>query len=154
MYAVLETCGRQYKVEKCDVVFFEKLDVEEGKKVTFDKVMLLADDGKVNVGTPYVSGATVEGKVVGNGRGKKIRVFKYKAKANERKTIGHRQDYTKVEITSISSKSASASTKSEAKAEKTEVKAEAKKEATTEAKVEKKTTTKTESKTTKKSETK
>ena len=154
MYAVLETCGRQYKVEKGDVVFFEKLDVEEGKKVTFDKVMLLADDGKVNVGTPYVSGATVEGKVVGNGRGKKIRVFKYKAKANERKTIGHRQDYTKVEITSISSKSASASTKSEAKAEKTEVKAEAKKEATTEAKVEKKTTTKTESKTTKKSETK
>ena len=154
MYAVIEICGRQYKVEKGDVVFFEKLDVEEGKKVTFDKVMLLADDGKVNVGTPYVSGATVEGKVVGNGRGKKIRVFKYKAKANERKTIGHRQDYTKVEITSISSKSASASTKSEAKAEKTEVKAEAKKEATTEAKVEKKTTTKTESKTTKKSETK
>ena len=154
MYAVLETCGRQYKVEKDDVVFFEKLDVEEGKKVTFDKVMLLADNGKVTVGTPYVSGVTVEGKVVGNGRGKKIHVFKYKAKANERKTIGHRQDYTKVEITSISSKSASASTKSEAKAEKTEVKAEAKKEATTEAKVEKKTTTKTESKTTKKSETK
>ena len=150
MYAVIEICGRQYKVEKGDVVFFEKLDVEEGKKVTFDKVMLLADDGKVNVGTPYVSGATVEGKVVGNGRGKKIRVFKYKAKANERKTIGHRQDYTKVEITSISSKSASASTKSESKTEaKAEVKAEAKKEV----KTEKKATT-AETKTTKKSETK
>ena len=150
MYAVIEICGRQYKVEKGDVVFFEKLDVEEGKKVTFDKVMLLADDGKVNVGTPYVSGATVEGKVIGNGRGKKIRVFKYKAKANERKTIGHRQDYTKVEITSISSKSASASTKSESKTEaKAEVKAEAKKEV----KTEKKATT-AETKTTKKSETK
>ena len=150
MYAVIEICGRQYKVEKGDVVFFEKLDVEEGKKVTFDKVMLLADDGKDNVCTPYVSGATVEWKVIGNGRGKKIRVFKYKAKANERKTIGHRQDYTKVEITSISSKSASASTKSESKTEaKAEVKAEAKKEV----KTEKKATT-AETKTTKKSETK
>ena len=133
MYAVIEICGRQYKVEKGDVVFFEKLDVEEGKKVTFDKVMLLADDGKVNVGTPYVSGATVEGKVVGNGRGKKIRVFKYKAKANERKTIGHRQDYTKVEITSISTK---ASAKSENKVEKPAEKTE--KKSTTTAKTEKK----------------
>ena len=131
MYAVIETCGRQYKVEKGDVVFFEKLDVEEGKKVTFDKVMLLSDDGKVTVGTPYVSGATVEGKVVGNGRGKKIRVFKYKAKANERKTIGHRQDYTKVEITAVGSKASSAKTESKAEkksttAAKTEKKAESK----------------------------
>ncbi len=136
MYAVIEICGRQYKVEKGDVVFFEKLDVEEGKKVTFDKVMLLADSGNVNVGTPYVSGATVEGKVVGNGRGKKIRVFKYKAKANERKTIGHRQDYTKVEITSISSKT---SAKTENKVEKTAEKTEkAEKKSTTTAKTEKK----------------
>ena len=150
MYAVIETCGRQYKVEKGDVVFFEKLDVEEGKKVTFDKVMLLSDDGKVTVGTPYVSVATVEGKVVGNGRGKKIRVFKYKAKANERKTIGHRQDYTKVEITAVGSKASSA--KTESKAEKpAEKKVEAK---TTEAKVEKKAEVKAEAKTEKKTETK
>ena len=132
MYAVIETCGRQYKVEKGDVVFFEKLDVEEGKKVTFDKVMLLSDDGKVTVGTPYVSGATVEGKVVGNGRGKKIRVFKYKAKTKKKKTIGHRQDYTKVEITSISTK---ASAKSENKVEKPAEKTEkAEKKSTTTAK--------------------
>ena len=139
MYAVIEICGRQYKVEKGDVVFFEKLDVEEGKKVTFDKVMLLADSGKVNVGTPYVSGATVEGKVVGNGRGKKIRVFKYKAKANERKTIGHRQDYTKVEITSISTKaSAKSENKVEKPAKKTEKTEKAEKKSTTTAKTEKK----------------
>ena len=153
MYAVIETCGRQYKVEKGDVVFFEKLDVEEGKKVTFDKVMLLSDDGKVTVGTPYVAGATVEGKVVGNGRGKKIRVFKYKAKANERKTIGHRQDYTKVEITSVGAKASSSKSESKAEkpAEKVEKKAEAK---TTEAKAEKKAEVKAEAKTEKKTETK
>lgn len=101
MYAIIEACGRQYKVEEKTTVFFEKLDVEEGKKVTFDKVVLVSDDGKVQVGNPYVKGVKVEGKVVSHGRGKKILVFKYKAKKNERKTRGHRQDYTKVEITSI-----------------------------------------------------
>ena len=104
MYAVIEACGRQYKVEKGDVVFFEKLNEEEGKKVSFDKVVLVSDDGKVQVGKPFVTGAKVEGKVVGNGKGKKIVVFKYKPKKNERKTQGHRQDYTKVEITSVSLK--------------------------------------------------
>ncbi|MBO5397452.1 MAG: 50S ribosomal protein L21 [Clostridia bacterium] len=101
MYAIIEACGRQYKVEEGMTVYFEKLDVEEGKKVTFDKVILVSNDGKVEVGSPVIAGAKVEGKVVSNGRGKKILVFKYKAKKNERKTIGHRQDYTKVEITSI-----------------------------------------------------
>ena len=101
MYAIIEACGRQYKVEEGMEVFFEKLDVEEGKKVTFDKVILISNDGKVQVGNPTVSGAKVEGKVVSNGRHKKILVYKYKAKKNERKIRGHRQDYTKVEITSI-----------------------------------------------------
>ena len=101
MYAVIEACGKQYKVTKGDVVFFEKLDVEEGKKVTFDKVVLVSDEGKVQVGNPYVANVKVEGKVVSHGRANKILVFKYKAKQNERKTRGHRQDYTKVEITSI-----------------------------------------------------
>ena len=64
MYAVIEACGKQYKVEEKDVVFFEKLDAEEGKKVTFDKVILVSDDGKVQVGNPYVKGVKVEGKVV------------------------------------------------------------------------------------------
>lgn len=104
MYAVIEACGRQYKVQKGDVVFFEKLDSEEGKTVSFDKVVLVSDEGKVQVGNPYVSGAKVEGKVVAHGRGKKIVVFKYKPKKNERKTQGHRQDYTKVEITAVTAK--------------------------------------------------
>ena len=101
MYAIIETCGKQYKVAQGDVVFFEKLDNEEGKKVTFDKVVLLSDDGKVQVGNPYVKGIKVEGKVVSHGKGKKILVYKYKAKKNYRRTQGHRQPYTKVEITNI-----------------------------------------------------
>ncbi len=101
MYAIIESCGRQYKVAEGDVVFFEKLDVEEGKKVTFDKVVLVSEDKKVEVGAPYVKGVKVEGKVVANGKGKKILVYKYKAKKNYRRTQGHRQPYTKVEITKI-----------------------------------------------------
>lgn len=80
MYAIIEACGKQYKVAQGDVVFFEKLDNEEGKKVTFDKVILVSDDKKVQVGNPYVKGIKVEGKVVSHGKGKKILVFKYKAK--------------------------------------------------------------------------
>lgn len=101
MYAIIESCGKQYKVAQGDVVFFEKLEVEEGKEVTFDKVVLVSDDNKVEVGTPYVSGVKVEGKVVAHGKSKKILVYKYKAKKNYRRTYGHRQPYTKVEITAI-----------------------------------------------------
>ena len=101
MYAIIEACGKQYKVAEGDVVFFEKLDAEEGKKVTFDKVILVSDDKKVQVGNPYVKGIKVEGNVVSHGKGKKILVFKYKAKKNYRRTQGHRQPYTKVEITNI-----------------------------------------------------
>ena len=115
MYAVIEACGKQYKVTEGDVVFFEKLDVEEGKKVTFDKVVLLSDDGKVEVGAPYVKGIKVEGKVVAHGKCKKIVVFKYKAKKNYKRKQGHRQPYTKVEITAIKLPAA----KKEVKAEET-----------------------------------
>ena len=101
MYAVIEACGKQYKVTKGDVVFFEKLEAEEGKKVTFDKVVLVSDEGKIEVGAPYVKGIKVEGKVVAHGKGKKIVVFKYKAKKNYKRKQGHRQPYTKVEITAI-----------------------------------------------------
>ena len=100
MYAIIESCGKQYKVAEGDVVFFEKLDAEEGKKVTFDKVVLVSDE-KVQVGNPYVKGVKVEGKVVAHGKGKKIIVFKMKAKKNYRRKQGHRQPYTKVEITAI-----------------------------------------------------
>ena len=134
MYAIIEACGRQYKVEEKTTVFFEKLEEEEGKKVTFDKVILVSDDGKVQVGNPYVKGVKVEGKVVSHGRGKKILVFKYKAKKNERKTRGHRQDYTKVEITSI--KTVSAKKTDTESTEKAEVKVETKKETKKEAKKE------------------
>ncbi len=118
MYAIIESCGKQYKVAEGDVVFFEKLDAEEGKKVTFDKVILVSEDGKVQVGNPYVKGIKVEGKVVSHGKGKKIIVFKMKAKKNYRRKQGHRQPYTKVEITSIKTAAKKAETKAaSAKAE-------------------------------------
>ena len=116
MYAIIESCGKQYKVAEGDVVFFEKLDAEEGKKVSFDKVVLVSDDKKVEVGAPYVKGVKVEGKVLANGKGKKIVIYRYKAKKNERTKQGHRQPYTKVEITGIKT----AAKKTAAKAEKTE----------------------------------
>ena len=121
MYAVIESCGKQYKVAEGDVVFFEKLDAEEGKKVSFDKVILVSDDGKVQVGNPYVKGVKVEGKVVSHGKAKKIIVFKMKAKKNERTKQGHRQPYTKVEITKIKTAAEKATAPKEEKVvEKTE----------------------------------
>ena len=116
MYAIIESCGRQYKVSEGDVVFFEKLDDEEGKKVDFENVVLVSDDGKVQIGNPYVKGVKVEGKVVSHGKAKKIIVFKMKAKKNERKKQGHRQPYTKVEITSIKTATKKAEAKPEAQA--------------------------------------
>ncbi len=101
MYAIIDSCGKQYKVSEGDVVFFEKLDAEEGKKVTFDNVVLVSDEKDVKIGTPYVKGCKVEGTVVAQGKSPKIIVYKYKAKKNYRRTQGHRQPYTKVEIKSI-----------------------------------------------------
>ena len=122
MYAVIESCGKQYKVAEGDVVFFEKLDAEEGKKVSFDKVILVSEDGKVQVGNPYVKGVKVEGKVVSHGKAKKIIVFKMKAKKNERKKQGHRQPYTKVEITGIKTTAKKATATKTEKVEKAETK--------------------------------
>ncbi len=150
MYALIEACGKQYKVEEKDVVFFEKLDVEEGKKVTFDKVLLLSDNGKVQVGNPYVKGVKVEGKVVAHGKGKKILVFKMKAKKNERKKQGHRQPYTKVEITSIKTPTTKATAEKE-ETKPAEKKATTKSTTTTAKKTTTKTTT-TKKETTKKEE--
>ena len=100
MFAVIETGGKQYKVSEGDVIFVEKLGVEDGAEYTFDKVLAIGGD-TFTVGAPYIEGATVAAKVVKSGRGKKIYVFKYKAKKNEKKKIGHRQDYTKVQINKI-----------------------------------------------------
>ncbi len=100
MYAVIETGGKQYKVSEGDEIFIEKLEVEDGATVTFDKVLAVGGE-TLSVGAPYVAGATVEASVVKSGKGKKIYVFKYKAKKNEKKKIGHRQAYTKIRITKI-----------------------------------------------------
>ena len=100
MFAIFVTGGKQYKVSEGDVVFVEKLGVAEGEKVTFDKVLCVNGEN-LAVGTPYVAGATVVANVVKNGKSKKIDVIKYKSKKNEKKKIGHRQDYTKIQIEKI-----------------------------------------------------
>ncbi|MDO4369173.1 MAG: 50S ribosomal protein L21 [bacterium] len=98
MKAIIKTGGKQYLVEEGSTIFVEKLDAKEGKNVVFEEVLML--DG--NIGTPFVSGASVTGKVVKHGKNKKIRIFKYVNKnKSTRKTQGHRQPYTKVEITKI-----------------------------------------------------
>ena len=101
MQAIIEACGKQYKVAEGDVIFMEKLGAEADETVTFDKVLAILDGDNATFGAPVVEGAKVEAKVVKNGKGKKIDVLKYKAKKNEKTHIGHRQPYTKVEITKI-----------------------------------------------------
>ncbi|MBR5271240.1 MAG: 50S ribosomal protein L21 [Clostridia bacterium] len=101
MYAVIVTGGKQYKVSEGDTLFIEKLEVEEGAAVTFDQILMVADGENVKVGAPAVEGATVEAKVLKNGKAKKIYVYKMKRKKNERTKKGHRQPFTKVEITKI-----------------------------------------------------
>ena len=101
MYAIIETGGKQYKVSEGDVIYIEKLDVEEGAEITFDKVLMAGEGDAVKVGTPVVEGATVAAKALKNGKAKKVVVFKMKRKKTERKKKGHRQPYTKVEITAI-----------------------------------------------------
>ena len=101
MFAVIETGGKQYKVSEGDTLFVEKIDAEAEQTVKLDKVLAVSDDHGFRVGAPYVSGAAVEAKVVKQGKGKKLYVLKYKAKKNEKKKMGHRQLYTKLEITKI-----------------------------------------------------
>ena len=101
MYAIIETGGKQYKVAAGDVVFIEKLDVEAESEVVFDKVIAVAGDDGIKVGAPYVDGAAVTAKVIKNGKAKKIYVMTYKPKKNEKRKLGHRQPYTKVEIAAI-----------------------------------------------------
>ena len=100
MYAIIETGGKQVKVEVGDKIYVEKLNVEAGQDVSIDKVLFVGGES-TKVGAPYVEGASVVCKVEKQGLGKKIRVYKYKAKANERKTIGHRQPYTCLVIKAI-----------------------------------------------------
>ena len=101
MKAIIVTGGKQYTVAEGDVLFIEKLNAEAEATVKFDTVLAVLDGENTKIGAPVVEGAAVEAKVVKNGKGKKIDIIKYKAKKNEKKHIGHRQPYTKVEITKI-----------------------------------------------------
>lgn len=101
MKAVIVTGGKQYTVAEGDVIFIEKLNVEADAEVKFDQVLAVLDGENTKIGAPVVEGAAVEAKVVKNGKGKKIDIIRYKAKKNEKRHIGHRQPYTKVEITKI-----------------------------------------------------
>lgn len=100
-HAIIETGGKQYRVAEGDVIFIEKLDVEAGEAVKFDRVLAVIDDEGSVFGKPMVEGATVSANVVKNGKSKKIRVYKMKPKKGYRRTQGHRQPYTKVQIESI-----------------------------------------------------
>ena len=102
MTAIIVTGGKQYKVAEGDTIFIEKLDVNAGDNLTFDQVLAVIDGDKATFGAPVVEGAKVEASVVKNGRGKKIRIFKYNPKKGYRKRQGHRQPYTKVTIGKIS----------------------------------------------------
>ena len=101
MYAIIETGGKQYKVQNGDQIKVEKLNAEAGSAVVFDKVLAAGEGSDIKVGTPYLDGLTVEADVVESGKGDKVIIFKYKAKKDYRKKQGHRQPYTLVEITSV-----------------------------------------------------
>lgn len=119
MYAIVEISGKQYKVQEGDIVFVDRIEnAEEGQEIVFDKVLFVSDGKKVTIGEDTVKGAKVKASVVGHGKSKKIIVFKYKAKKNYRKTQGHRQPYTKIQIEKIT-------TTTRAKKETTEEKVEA-----------------------------
>ena len=101
MKAIIVTGGKQYTVAEGDILFIEKLNAEAEETVKFDTVLAVLDGENTKIGTPVVEGAAVEAKVVKNGKGKKITVFKYKPKKGEKRKMGHRQPYTKVEITKV-----------------------------------------------------
>ncbi|MEI7025247.1 50S ribosomal protein L21 [Paenibacillus sp. y28] len=101
MYAIIETGGKQYKVQAGDVLYIEKLDAAEGEAVTFNRVLAVSGDKGLVTGSPVVEGAVVSAKVEKHGKGQKVTIFKYKPKKNERRRQGHRQPYTKVIIEKI-----------------------------------------------------
>ena len=101
MQAIIVTGGKQYNVSEGDTLFIEKLDVEAGEAVTFDTVLAIVDGENTKFGTPVVEGAKVDAKVVKNGKGKKLNIITYRAKKHSARRMGHRQPFTKVEITAI-----------------------------------------------------
>ena len=105
MYAVIETGGKQYRVTEGDVINVEKLEAEAGKSITIKEVLIVEKDGETLVGSPYVAGASVKADVLEHGKGKKVIIYKYKAKKDSKKKQGHRQPYTQLQIKSIAVKS-------------------------------------------------
>ena len=101
MYAVIVTGGKQYRVEKGDVIYVEKLAAEAGNVVEFDQVLAVGEEGSVKFGAPVVAGAVVKGNVEKQGKGKKIHILRYRAKKGSMRKIGHRQPFTKITITDI-----------------------------------------------------
>ena len=102
MFAIIETGGKQYKVSEGDIVFIEKLPVDAGESVVFDKVISVSSkEGSIKVGAPYVKGATVSASLVKNGKGKKVTVFTYRPKKDSKRKMGHRQPYSQVRIEAI-----------------------------------------------------
>ena len=101
MYAIIETGGKQYKVSEGDIITVEKLAVEAGSEYKFDKVLVLAKEGDIKVGAPYVEGAAVTAEVIGDGKAKKVVIYKYKPKKGFHKKKGHRQPFTAVKIEKI-----------------------------------------------------
>lgn len=102
MYAIIETGGKQYKVQEGDTLFIEKLNHAEGESVKFDRILAVSGTDGLEIGTPVVEGATVEGTVLENGKAKKVIIYKYKAKKDYKKKQGHRQPFTKIQIEKIS----------------------------------------------------
>jgi large subunit ribosomal protein L21 len=118
MYAIVEIAGQQFKVEKNDEIFVHRMDVEPGTKVEFQKVLLVDNNGKISIGMPHVEDSTISGKVLEHARGDKVIVFKKKRRKGFQKETGHRQDFSKILIESITLKGATKEKK--AKAETTE----------------------------------
>ena len=102
MYAVIATGGKQYKVAEGDVIRVEKLAVEAGDQIDFDKVLLVSEGDDVNIGAPYIEGSVVKAEVQANGRGKKVDIVKFQRRKHYRRQMGHRQSFTEVKITGIS----------------------------------------------------
>ncbi len=101
MYAIIKTGGKQYRVSEGDELFVEKLEVEDGTEIVFNEVLAVGEGESMVWGRPLVEGASVKAELIKHGKGRKIEVFKYKAKKGYRKRYGHRQPYTKVKITAI-----------------------------------------------------
>lgn len=101
MYAVIKTGGKQYKVQQGDTLRVEKLDAAEGDTISLSDVLMVIDDGKINVGKPLIEGASVSAKVVGHGRGDKVTIIKFRRRKHHRKQMGHRQSYTELSIEGI-----------------------------------------------------